>query len=44
MRRVSDKVLIGVTSFGYNCGEAGFPGVYAKISSVRSWIREIASV
>jgi trypsin len=44
MRRISDNVLIGVTSFGIGCAEAGYPGVYAKIISVRDWIREIASV
>lgn len=44
MKRVSDGVLIGITSFGEDCAKAGFPGVYAKISAVRDWIREIASV
>lgn len=44
MMRIRDKTLVGVTSFGEGCGLAGYPGVYAKISSARSWIRRIAFV
>ncbi len=30
--------LAGITSFGFGCGKYGVPGVYTKVSAVRSWI------
>jgi secreted trypsin-like serine protease len=30
--------LIGVVSFGMNCADEVFPGVYSRISSARDWI------
>uniref|UniRef100_F4MI41 trypsin n=1 Tax=Phlebotomus perniciosus TaxID=13204 RepID=F4MI41_PHLPE len=39
--RVSDGVLVGVVSGGKGCARPGYPGVYAKISSVREWIYSI---
>jgi len=30
--------LAGVVSYGIGCGTPGFPGVYAKVSTVRPWI------
>jgi secreted trypsin-like serine protease len=29
---------IGVTSFGYRCAQAGYPGVYHRLTSTTSWI------
>ena len=29
---------IGVTSFGFLCGEPGYPGVYHRLSSSASWV------
>ncbi|OCT95816.1 transmembrane protease serine 12 [Xenopus laevis] len=29
----------GITSFGYGCGKANFPGVYTKVESYVSWIK-----
>ncbi|KAF1323956.1 Serine protease trypsin-like protein, partial [Globisporangium splendens] len=34
----SAGTLIGVVSWGNGCGLAGYPGVYARVSVVRSWI------
>ena len=31
-------VLYGVTSWGYGCGDANSPGVWAKVSSYTKWI------
>jgi secreted trypsin-like serine protease len=31
-------VLIGVVSWGYGCGDARYPGLYARVSSFASWI------
>ena len=31
----------GITSWGYGCGVQGKPGVYAKVSTYTSWIRNL---
>ncbi len=31
-------ILAGLTSFGYGCAEAGYPGVYTRVSSFISFI------
>mmetsp|Transcript_18840 Transcript_18840/g.34140 ORF Transcript_18840/g.34140 Transcript_18840/m.34140 type:complete len:598 (-) Transcript_18840:267-2060(-) len=36
----SKDLLIGVTSFGINCGVQGRPGIYARVSSFIPWIEE----
>lgn len=32
--------LTGVVSWGIGCGDKDYPGVYVRISSVRSWIKQ----
>lgn len=32
------RVLVGVTSWGYLCGEPSYPGVYARVTAARAWI------
>ena len=31
--------LVGVTSWGFGCGKAQSPGVFARVSTVLDWIR-----
>lgn len=44
LKRISDGVQIGVVSFGNGCGLRFYPGVYARIAAVRSWIKIVAKV
>jgi len=37
----NQPILYGVVSWGNKCGEAGSPGVYAKVSALKSWIASV---
>lgn len=39
---VADNTLVGVVSWGKGC--ATYPGVYARVSSVRYWIRSVSGI
>ncbi|XP_016973327.2 trypsin [Drosophila rhopaloa] len=36
-----DNSLLGIVSFGYGCGRAGFPGVYTAVSTIRTWANKV---
>lgn len=35
---VANRLLVGITSFGYRCGVPNKPGVYARVTAARGWI------
>ncbi|KAL3941548.1 MAG: hypothetical protein SGARI_000563 [Bacillariaceae sp.] len=39
MQEWNDFVQVGITSWGYGCGDNDFPGVYSRVSHQYHWIR-----
>ncbi|KAG6616255.1 Serine protease trypsin-like protein [Phytophthora cinnamomi] len=36
-----DDVLVGLVSWGYDCGDKGFPTVYSRVSSAVKWLNRM---
>ena len=37
------NAVIGVTSYGNGCAHPDYPGVYARVTEVKSWIKSVAA-
>lgn len=38
------RVVVGVVSYGVDCGRPGYPGVYARASSFAGWIASVTGI
>ncbi|RLN72062.1 hypothetical protein BBO99_00009931, partial [Phytophthora kernoviae] len=41
VERPSGDVLVGIVSWGDDCGEPGYPSTYSRVSSARAWIASL---
>ena len=33
-------IIVGIVSWGHNCGQIGYPSMYSKVDHVLPWIHE----
>ncbi|KAL4166599.1 hypothetical protein KRP22_013854 [Phytophthora ramorum] len=43
VERPSGDVLVGVVTWGSDCGSPGYPSIFSRVSSARAWIESVAS-
>lgn len=41
---LNDSPQVGVTSFGYECGNTVVPGVYSRVSNFTGWIENVTNI
>jgi trypsin len=44
MKSILTNKLIGIVSFGMDCADPVFPGVYARVATLRNWIKAYSGV